>query len=763
MAMVRGHVGRIIHQGDNFFVFSLEVEHAEPDVSDNFITLTGNLYGLSQVRPGVTVQFVGDWVRHPKYGKQFTPYGWFPWATHDRGVERFLHECVPGFTDLSLVEEMVTTFGTLTFDKLTDEPDVVRQLAPEGSPKRMAIETALLCWNEARALSNLSIFLQDYDLSEDVVRAVFTRFGGESVALIAQNPYQLVAVDGFTFAKADRLAARIGIGRLDPRRFDGAVLWILKNESKQGHLSVRRGDFETLLKSLMEGEQVGGFDSVNLQEQLLLAVDRLASSGVVRIDPSVGVYLPELYRYEREGAEKLAAFLTPSKIDIDVSVFLADYERGNSIGFSDAQRDAVQKLIENRVLVLTGLPGTGKTTLVRAIVRLFTQMGMTFMLMAPTGIAAKRLAAVTNESAGTIHRTLGWDGSAWAFNGRNKYGVSAVIVDEMSMVDQELFFRILDALHPTSLLVLVGDDAQLPSVGPGNVLRELIACPDIPHVRLTQIFRQSQQSEIVIASHKINKGEAPQLEGRKPDSEFQFVPCQDEDRIVEFIVKAAVKLKSRDANFQVLSPKYDGIVGVHHLNEKLRDELNPAVGQKEWKAGRLHFREGDRLMVVKNDYKLNVSNGDMGKLVSVERECLRVRIHGIGSNSMDSYVDIPKSQAATMLRLAYAITSHKSQGSEFDTVLIPIVRSQGRMLQRNLFYTSVTRAKKKVWVIGDTTAVFKAIGNDRVVQRNTAFARALTAAAEAARAGVEGARERQEEPVRQLDRGAEASSSEPDL
>jgi exodeoxyribonuclease V alpha subunit len=734
MASVFGHVSRVIHQGNDFFVFAFEVDHAEPHVHEKTVTLTGHLYGLQQIRTGISVQFVGDWIRHPKYGRQFSLYGWFPWATHDFGVQRFLNECVSGFEDKQLVESIVDAFGTLTFDKLTDNPEEVMAVVPEA--RRVLAESALLRWAEARALSNLSIFLQDYDLSEDVVRNVFTKFGTEAVSLISDNPYRLVAVDGFVFSKADKLASRIGIGRDDPRRMDGAVFWILKSEAQQGHLAVRRGAFGDLLKGLLVNDLSEGFEGADLHDRLMASVNRLVDSGAVRVDPEVGVYLPDLYMYEREGARKLAEFVTPSKLDIDLEGFLGQYQKGNTIDLSEAQREAVRKLVENRVLALTGLPGTGKTTLIRAIVRLFKQTGVSCLLMAPTGIAAKRLAAVTGEPASTIHRTFGWTGTAWEFNSRNKFGIGAVIVDEMSMVDQELFYRILDALHPETMLVLVGDDAQLPSVGPGNVLRELLSCPSIPHVRLTHIFRQSQQSAIVIAAHKINKGQAPQLEGRQPTEEFQFVNLQDEDRIVDLIVQMAVKLKSRDANFQVLSPKYEGPVGVHNLNQAIREQLNPLNnGQKEHKVGSLHFREGDRVMVIKNDYGLNVSNGDMGKLITIGRDNFTVRIHSVGT-APDMQVEIPKTSVLGMLRLAYCITVHKSQGSEFDTVVLPVVRAQGRMLQRNLFYTAVTRAKKKVWLIGDQSAVHKAIGNDRVIQRNTVFARAVNEAV-AARAGVE--------------------------
>jgi exodeoxyribonuclease V alpha subunit len=344
--------------------------------------------------------------------------------------------------------------------------------------------------------------------------------------------------------------------------------------------------------------------------------------------------------------------------------------------------------------------------------------------MAPTGIAAKRLAFVTGNDAATIHRTFGYNGRTWTFNNINKFSAGAVIVDELSMVDQELFYRLLDALHPSTMLVLVGDDCQLPSVGPGNVLRELLSCKNIPNVRLTHIFRQAQQSDIVQASHSIQRGEDLVLEGRSPKSDFQFVHCTDENVLVDLLVKIAEKLKARDANFQVLSPKYDGMCGVTNLNDRLREALNPNTGLPEWQAGRLRVRLGDRLMVTKNDYELNVYNGDMGKLHQVQNATLVVKIYG-PTPAQNRLVTFTKAKAMEMLQLAYCVTVHKSQGSEFDTIIMPIVQAHGRMRQRNLFYTGVTRARKKVWLLGDPNAVRYAIANDKVVQRNTVFGRVV--------------------------------------
>jgi exodeoxyribonuclease V alpha subunit len=637
---------------------------------------------------------------------------------------------------------IATTHGIASFDALSKEPDELRALFGPDDPKRMVMDRAITGWQTACSVSALSVFLQDYDIGSHVVKQVFATFGLDATNIIAQNPYRLIGVEGFTFARADRVAHRIGISTNDPRRIEGAVLWIIRQEAQQGHLFVRRGDLAQLLDVMMQNEYVEAFETDDMSKALMDAVDRLVSSQALVLDPEAGVYLPNHHRFEREGATKLAGFVKPSKLDIDLPAFLAEYEKGHAIELSEAQRDGVRLLVDNRVLVLTGLPGTGKTTVVKTFVRLFQATGITHLLMAPTGIAAKRLAAVTGSDAATIHRTLGYTGERWGFNCYNKFPIGAVIVDEMSMVDQELFYRLLDALHPSTMLVLVGDDAQLPSVGPGNVLRELITCDAIPHVRLTQIFRQALRSEIVLASHRINRGEDLVLDTRSPDSDFQFVNCPDENQLCDLIVKMAEKLKSRNANFQVLSPKYDGMVGVTNLNVRLREALNPDVGASEWKAGKIHFRVGDRVMITKNDYELNVYNGDMGKIDAIRKEDLVIKVHGF-NGSVDTPVIIPKSRAVEMIRLAYAITVHKSQGSEFDTIIFPLVKAYGRMRQRNLFYTAVTRAKKKCWLLGDPASVHAAIANDKVVQRNTAFGRAVSEAIKAL-PGVVGGHERTE-------------------
>ena len=758
MSYIQGYVEHVIHQSDTYFVLSVRVDDTDFPVKDKSVKVSGHLCGLRSLCPGASIQIVGSWVRHPKWGRQLSPSGWLPWGKSNYDHIRFLTECVEGFTDRDLVTHLVQSFGDEVYDALSDPPRCHGALS-QTDVRQAILAGMLLQWQTVRVLSALSMFLQDYNLGPEAVRGVYARFGHDAIEIISTNPYRLTVVEGFTFERADRIATKLGIARNDPRRVEGVILWLLRTEAQQGHLFVRRGDFPRLLDGLIESDHIDPIDGEDVSGALQSAIDRLGERSFVTV-ADTGVYLPELFMFEREGARKLATFLAPSELDVDLDTFLSEYQSSNQIDLSEAQRDAVKKLVEHRVLVLTGLPGTGKTTVIRALVNVFKRARLGFSLMAPTGIAAKRLAWVTGEPAMPIHRTFGYNGALWGFYGAHKFGVGAVVVDEMSMVDSELFYRILDALHPSTMLVLVGDDAQLPSVGPGNVLRELISCPEIPHVRLTQIFRQAATSAIVVASHKVNKGRSPLPDERDPASEFQFAVFHDEERIVEFIVEAAVKLKARDANFQVLSPKYEGGVGVNILNDQLRERLNPAGMQKEWKAGKLHVRVGDRVMVVKNDYKLNIYNGDMGKLVGIEREHLKVRIHGVGPGSSEAVVEIPKASAPNLLKLAYAITVHKSQGSEFDTILLPITRGQGRMLQRNLFYTGLTRARKRVWLLGDPEAVLRAVANDKVVQRNTVFGSCISGACKELR-GVSVAHERPGESALVVEAVSQAAGSTP--
>ena len=718
MAEISGWVQSVVYQQDDFYVLNFAVEEYEGEWSDKRATARGNLYGLIQVAHDVPLKLIGKWVKHQKYGRQLQVQTWQPWATSKEGVARFLRICVEGFADQVFTSTVVEKFGTDTFDVLTNDSGKIRELSDHA-------ETAILGWQNALATRDLSALLKAGGLAVYEIQGVMAKFGLEASEIIRDNPYRLMEVPGLSFIKVDKLGNYLGIDPDDPKRLEGAAMYAVQGNGQQGHLFTPRGEIPQLVQSIER--KLNHPLPTGTPDAYGKVLDTLIDRKALVLDPAVGVYVPDLYKYERESAKMLAALKMPSTITTDATTFLAEYERANAIELSDAQGEAVRCLVNNRVLVLTGLPGTGKTTVVKTFVRLFEEARVTFALMAPTGIAAKRIEGLTGHPAATIHRALRYDGQNWGYGPSNRYLIDAVIVDEMSMVDQELFFRLLSALRPETMLILVGDDAQLPSVGPGNVLKELVACEGISNIRLTQIFRQSERSDIVLNSHRINRGEMPELKDPKVDSEFKFVRLSDKERITALIVDMAARLKEKDANFQILSPMYDRSVGVNNLNDLLRERLNPQEGQMEWKRRDLHFRVGDRLMVVKNDYQRGVYNGDVGKLVRVGKDqSLTVRIHG--GNSGDTEVDFPDSEVPEKLRLAYAITVHKSQGSEFDTIIMPIMQSQGRMLQRNLLYTAITRARKRVWLIGEEAAIFRAVQNDKVVQRNTVLGRAVTAA-----------------------------------
>jgi len=715
MNYIRGQVERVFHTSGTYNAFSFRIQEHNGLAVPKETKVSGHFFGLKKLVSGAPLELNGEWVTHSRYGRQFKAHKWNPWADKAGGVFIFLKECVDITDHHALLKRVVDHFGVRTYDTLMG--DKILEVASDEE-EHTVLCTASIKWKRIRGIALLSDFLQEYKLGTSLVSAVFYQFGFNAIEIISKNPYRLLEIEGVSFHRADVLAMLRGIKAGDIRRIAGAILWVIRDQVRQqGHLFLRRGDLAYYLDELSAHDRVVPFDVPNISEAIGIALNELEQSGSVKIDSGVGVYIPEMYMYERDSAFMLSKFLTSLELVIDLDSFLKEYEKINDIKLSDLQREAVVQLLTHRVLVISGAPGTGKTTLVHTFVQIFKHLKVNFMLMAPTGIAAKRLSSVTGIESQTIHRALKYDGFQWGHDASELLETEAVILDECSMLDQEVFYRLLSALKPQTMLVLIGDDAQLPSVGPGNVLRELLACKRIPKVRLDYVFRQAATSDIVLAAHCIRRGESPLNLPAKEQPEFRFVKS-DEKVIADRIVQLVVKLKGKDANFQVLSPKYEGVVGVDNLNTLIRNQLNPDKGQLCYDLGDFNIRVGDRVMIIKNNYKLNVYNGDIGKLVSINGDALVFKIHGVG-HTPDMNVIIPKDQVSHMIKLAYAVTVHRCQGEEFNTIILPLVKSQGRMLQRNLFYTAITRARESVWVLGEVDAVLKAVMNDKVIQRNT--------------------------------------------
>ena len=445
------------------------------------------------------------------------------------------------------------------------------------------------------------------------------------------------------------------------------------------------------------------------------------------------LYFYDQFFFEAAASQRLSDMMSSASAEafkgVDLPAFVEDYEELEQVKIADfkladQQREALESFVSDKVLVVTGAPGTGKTTVVKSFVKMMKDYDMKFLLLAPTGIAAKRLEETAGHPAYTIHRKLGYQGTSWAFNSKSKLPVDAVLVDEFSMVDQQLLFRLLDAMRSDTKLVIVGDVYQLPSVGAGNVLRDLIDSKCIKTIFLTKVHRQAETSDIIKAANLIKDGSTDiSLFGRDPKGDIVMVPTgNDRDLAERRIVEICSSLKAKgNVRFQVITPRNEGDLSVASLNNALQQTLNPKKSDTETeihldKDKRL--RIGDRVMVIKNHYGLGVYNGDIGKVLNLAPEHIRVQIEGL-----ENIVSIPTREVPQLAKLAYACTVHKVQGQEYQVVVLAFIKSHGHnLLQRNLLYTALTRARKKVIVVGQESAIIAAIENESIRHRNTRLA-----------------------------------------
>ena len=674
------------------------------------VTVVGN---LGQVAPGETLELTGDWRDHPKFGRQFeaaTCRQVLP-ATIN-GIKRYLASGMIRGVGPVLAQRLVDKFGAEVLEILDNDPQRLRAVEGLGRKK---LDSVVESWREQREIRDLMLFLQSHEVSPTHAARIFKQYGRGAVDKLKENPYDLAyELRGVGFRTADRMALKLGFTFDSPERIEAAVIYALFQASEQGHLFLPGEKLTPTVCRMLETE-----DGIIEPEAVDHALDGLEEKGKVKVqrlpeqDIEAAVYLRHFYRYEREIAARMQALCShPAALKMkEAGKVLPKLEARAGIELSDEQRRAVLDGCVNKAFIVTGGPGTGKTTITRFMVRLMDEMGLKIRLAAPTGRAAKRLSEATGFQAQTLHRMLQFTpGEGFARNEESKLKAQAVIVDEASMLDAPLFTALLRALPLTCRLLLIGDVNQLPSVGPGNVLADLIESESFPCAVLTHIFRQAQESLIVVNAHLVNQGKFPRTDTIKepPENDFYWVeredPAEVRDLVLRMVCERIPETYGLDPgrDVQVLSPMHKGEVGTQNLNALLQERINPS--RIEIRRGKSVFRPGDRVLQLRNNYDKEVFNGDLGFVSFVDVEAGEVMVDFDGQEVLYELMDLDE------LTPAYAISVHKSQGSEYPAVVVPVVTQHYMLLQRNLIYTALTRARKLAVLIGSSKAMRIGLG-----------------------------------------------------
>ncbi|MCI9021217.1 MAG: ATP-dependent RecD-like DNA helicase [Eubacterium sp.] len=709
MEKVTGYIDNFIYrnQDNGYCVLTLNTE-------DGGLTCVGTLQGVVE---GMNVEFTGSYTEHPSYGRQFRVESYEEKEPEDEfAIERYLGSGAVKGIGAALAARIVRKFGRDTFRIIEEEPERLAEI--RGISERKAQEIAAQV-EEKRGMRQAMIFLQQFGISLALAAKVYQAYGPQIYSIIRENPYRLADdIQGVGFKIADEIAGRAGIRADSDFRIRSGILYALMQAAQDGHTYLPQDVLTAQAAGLLgiEAELITGhFMELAIARRIVMKEQ----------DGQVQVYSASYYNMEHNTAFMLHELNVRSRLEgpdaISRESQIKSIEKHAHVALDKLQKQAVCEAADNGVLIITGGPGTGKTTTINAIIRLFEMEGLNFVLAAPTGRAAKRMSETTGYEARTIHRLLeingGVEGNAgFERNESNPLEADAVIIDEMSMVDIALMTSLLKAVAPPARLILAGDINQLPSVGPGSVLKDMIDSGAYRVVRLTRIFRQASQSDIIVNAHKINRGEPVTLDNKSSD--FFFLKRYDADKIINVVLQLVVQKMPKyvDASMydiQVLTPMRKGLLGVDRLNTVLQQYLNPPSAKKQEKErGDTVFREGDKVMQIKNNYQIEweiknrygiavergmgIFNGDMGVIRSI-RDITQLMTIEFDEGRTVEY----PFKMLDELELAYAITIHKSQGSEYPAVVIPLLGGPKMLMNRNLLYTAVTRAKKCVTIVGD--------------------------------------------------------------
>ena len=723
---------------------------------DDLMTIVGVLPGI---QVGELLSVEGEWEKDPKYGRQLHVSSFTQrLPASAEGITRYLSSGLIKGIGPKKAKLIVDHFGEQTLAILEQQPEQLAEVKGISAKDRQQI---IQTWSEQSEIKELHLFLQSHEVSVNVATRIYKHYGKESIKVIRENPYQLADdVQGIGFRTADDIALKLGLPSDSvPRLATGLKYVLAQAANEDGHCYLLEGNLLTRAASILHApyealpaamEQLRSDRDVFIEPPSLLEeIARPQSqandeppidwSEVEAQEPQARVYFGPFWHAESGSARLLRVLLNspsdlpPASQQLWDTVFTRLKQNGN-MHLTEKQREAVQTAYGKKVSILTGGPGTGKSTSLRALLMLLRNRKIDVALAAPTGRAAKRLSEATGVQgtslqAKTLHRLLEYapHDNSYQRNEENPLPHQFVIVDEFSMVDILLFYHLLKALPRTTHLLLVGDADQLPSVGPGNVLRDLLRSEAIPTVLLTELFRQAQQSKIIVNAHRINTGLMPHLKS-DAGSDFFFLSEEDPARMQQLVLDLVQRrLPTRynlnpKTDIQVLAPMYRGPVGVTTLNEELQARLNPrASAEVEW-AGRV-IRVGDKVMQVRNNYDKGVFNGDVGWVRSINRE--NSELHVEFQEEAGPLLVAYEFSELDELILAYAVTVHKSQGSEYPAIVLPLTREHSMLLQRNLLYTAITRAKRLCVLVGQPRALELAVRNDRVTQRNTGLAERL--------------------------------------
>ena len=690
------------------------------------VTVTGS---FANIQPGQTLHLTGQWRNHPKYGEQFqvAQYRETKPATLT-GIEKYLGSGLIKGVGPVTARRIVDHFGLETLDIIEHEIERLQEVPGIARKRVQMIQTA---WQTQKVIKEVMLFLQGHGVSTTYAVKIFKQYGNAAIEVVSRNPYQLAQdVYGIGFITADTIARNLGIAPGDPFRYRCGLVHVLNQAAEDGHCFLPQAEL------VSQGVKCLTLDDHRPdEEQIAALITEMGREGELILQPQkdlAACYAPAFYQSEQNLAAQVQLLLAqPLVVDLPrVQRWIERFIDTTGIPLSEEQRQAVELAASQRLCILTGGPGTGKTFTTRTIVALWQAMGKTIALASPTGRAAQRLSEVTRKEAKTIHRLLEFDPRTMRFqrDAENPLPVDAVVVDEASMLDLFLAYSLFKAIPPQAQLLLVGDTDQLPSVGPGNVLGDLIASGTVPMLQLTQVFRQAQASQIVQNAHAINQGQYPALESvsAQPASDCLWLGPPEPEAAVQGIQEIVGDLLPalgfepvRDV--QVLCPMTRGTVGTRHLNQVLQALLNPPDPNKaEIQRGSQTLRVGDRVLQQVNDYNRDVFNGDLGAIAAIDLEEQEVTVQFEDRQVTYDRADLNE------IALAWAVTIHKSQGSEYPVVILPLYMQHYLMLSRNLLYTGLTRAQRLAILVGQKKAIGLAVRQVRSQQRYTLLQQRLT-------------------------------------